>query len=158
MNGDNHRKYVFSTKETIGYRFPTHSAELIMDRSEAEASEAFLVVLQPGEAPPLHVHGDTEQVFYVQQGIGELQIGAERDRRFSLAAGDLIRIPPGTHHRIRCQGPEPLVYLSVDCFLGGRPGNEPTWESHLRVVCAENGWDFGSVRTDGRTHAKTAPR
>jgi hypothetical protein len=38
------------------------------------------------------------------------------------------------------------VYLSVDCFLGGRPKDEPTWESHLRVVCEQNGWDFGSIR------------
>ena len=157
MNDNIHRKYVFSTTETIGYRFPTHSAELIMDRSEAETSEAFLVVLQPGEAPPLHVHGDTEQVFYVRQGAGELQIGEGPDR-FPLAAGDLVRIPPGTHHRILCQGLEPLVYLSVDCFLGGRPGNEPTWESHLRTVCTENGWDFDSVRIDGPSHAKTASR
>lgn len=154
MNNDMRRKYIFSTKETIGYRFPTHSAELIMDRSDAETSEAFLVVLEPGEAPPLHAHSDTEQVFYVRQGAGELQIGPDGDHRFPVAAGDLVRIPPGAHHRIRCRGPEPLVYLSVDCFLAGRPANEPTWESHLRVVCKENGWDFDGVRKDRATTSK----
>jgi hypothetical protein len=76
-------KYVFPTTETVHYRFPTHTNDLIMDRSQAATSEAF------------------------------------------------------------------LVYLSVDCFLGGRPTAEPTWESHVRVMCRTNGWDFDSVRKDG---------
>ena len=138
------RKYVFPTTETVHYRFPTHTNDLIMDRSEAATSEAFLVILAPGEAPPLHVHDDTEQVFYVISGAGELQIGA--DERFAVKTTDLVRIPPGAWHRIFCKGDAPLVYLSVDCFLGGRPAAEPTWESHVRVMCANNGWDFDSVR------------
>jgi mannose-6-phosphate isomerase-like protein (cupin superfamily) len=117
-----------------------------MDRSEASTSEAFVVVLQPGEAPPLHIHHDTEQVFYILQGSGELQTGApDAGERFPVSPGDLARIPPGTWHRILCQSSEPLRYLSVDCFLNGCPANEPTWESHLRVVCQENGWDFAKV-------------
>jgi oxalate decarboxylase/phosphoglucose isomerase-like protein (cupin superfamily) len=118
-----------------------------MDRSEAAASEAFMVILEPGEAPPLHVHHDTEQVFYVISGAGELQIGADVGERFAVGAKDLVRIPPGTWHRIFCKGQERLVYLSVDCFVGGRPEAEPTWESHVRVMCANQGWDFGKVRT-----------
>jgi mannose-6-phosphate isomerase-like protein (cupin superfamily) len=138
-------KFVFSTKDTVAYRFPTHAADLVMDRSEARTSEAFVVVLQRGQAPPLHIHHDTEQVFFVLQGSGELQIGADDGERFPVSAGDLVRIPPGTWHRILCQSSEPLRYLSVDCFLDGCPENEPTWESHLRVVCEENGWDFAQV-------------
>lgn len=147
------RKYVFPTRETVHYRFPTHTNDLIMDRSQAATSEAFLVILEPGEAPPLHVHHDTEQVFYAISGAGELQINANRSdgagQRFAVAAGDLVRIPPGAWHRIFCRGDAPLVYLSVDCFLGGRPTAEPTWESHVRVMCRTNGWDFDSVRKDG---------
>jgi len=140
------RRYVFSTSDTIRYRFPTHTNDLVMDRSEAETSEAFMVVLEPGEAPPLHQHDDTEQVFYVVRGTGRLHIGADEDRQFPVAPGDLVRIPRGTPHRIQCQGSEPLVYLSVDCFVGGRPGAEPTWESHVRAICKQNGWDFDKVR------------
>jgi mannose-6-phosphate isomerase-like protein (cupin superfamily) len=117
-----------------------------MDRSQAEASEAFLVVLEPKEAPPLHVHEDTEQIFYVLRGAGTLYIGAGAPQRFRVKVGDLVRIPPRTLHRIRCSGREKLVYLSVDCFPGGRPKDEPTWESHVRVMCARNGWDFDKVR------------
>ena len=50
-------KYVFN--EITRYRFPTHVNDLVMDRAEAETSEAFMVVLKPGEAPPLHKHDDT---------------------------------------------------------------------------------------------------
>jgi oxalate decarboxylase/phosphoglucose isomerase-like protein (cupin superfamily) len=63
----------------------------------------------------------------------------------SLEPGDLVRIPPGTLHRVPCVGDEPLRYLVIDCFPGGRPANEPTWESHVRAVCAANGWSFDEV-------------
>jgi mannose-6-phosphate isomerase-like protein (cupin superfamily) len=139
-------RYVFDTKDKVHYRFPTHTNDLVMDRSEAETSEAFLVVLEPGEAPPLHVHDDTEQVFYVLRGAGTLQIGADPSQRFPVAPGNLVRIPRGSQHRIFCEGSEPLEYLSVDCFVGGRPKDEPTWESHVRVMCQNNGWDFDKVR------------
>ncbi len=148
-------EYVFPTDKTIRYRFPTHTNDLILDRSQAETSEAFLVTLEPGEAPPLHIHDDTEQVFYVISGAGELQIGGDQTgdpgQRFAVAASDLVRIPPRTWHRIFCRGDAPLVYLSIDCFPGGRPAAEPTWESHVRVMCQANGWDFDSVRKRGET-------
>jgi hypothetical protein len=57
-----------------------------------------------------------------------------------------VRIPPHTLHRIRCSSPRPLRYLTVDCFVGGRPEQEPTWESHVRTMCAQNGWDFDRLK------------
>jgi mannose-6-phosphate isomerase-like protein (cupin superfamily) len=148
MPEQRYSKFVFRPADTKAYRFPTHAAKLLMDRSEAETSEAFLVMLGPGEAPPVHVHHDTEQVFYVIQGVGQLQIDSVDGPQFPIASGDLIRIPPGTYHRMQSSGEETLVYLSVDCFLRGRPVDEPTWERHLQAVCAENQWDFSRVRVD----------
>ena len=142
----NFDKYVFNTQETILYRFPTHTNELVMDRSDAITSEVFMVVLEPGEAPPLHVHHDTEQVFYVLEGKGELYVGEERQQRFPVGVGDVVRIPPGTYHRVLCLSSEPMKYLSVDCFLNGRPVAEPTWESHVRVMAQQNGWDLAKIR------------
>jgi mannose-6-phosphate isomerase-like protein (cupin superfamily) len=143
-------RYVFSTTETIHYRFPTHTNDLVMDRAQAATSEVFIVILEPGEAPPLHVHHDTEQVFYLLQGAGTLQIGDEDPQSLAVKPRDLVRIPPHTPHRIRCAGAEPVVYLSVDCFVGGRPAQEPTWDSHVRAMCAENHWDFDRVKQAGR--------
>ena len=57
-------QYVFDPRQVIRYRYPTHTNDLIMDREQATAAEAFFVVLEPGEAPPVHVHDDAEQVFY----------------------------------------------------------------------------------------------
>ena len=141
-------RYVFSTTSTTRYRFPTHTNELVMDRADATTSESFITVMGPGEAPPLHKHDDTEQVFYVLSGRGRLHIGPDAEDKGPLEPGDLVRIPPGTWHRVPCVGDEPLRYLVVDCFPGGRPTHEPTWDSHVRVVCAENGWDFDAVKRD----------
>jgi mannose-6-phosphate isomerase-like protein (cupin superfamily) len=139
-------RYVFSTRETTRYRFPTHTNLLVMDRAEATASESFISVMEPGEAPPLHKHDDTEQVFYVLSGKGRVVIGADEDDMGEIGPGDLVRIPPGTWHRVPCVGDEPLRYLVIDCFPGGRPTAEPTWESHVRVVCEGNGWAFDDVQ------------
>lgn len=138
-------RYVFSTADTIRYRFPTHVNDLVMDRSEAETSEAFIVVLEPGEAPPLHLHHDVEQIFYVLEGAGVLQVG-ETPQYFPVKPGDLVRIPPHTFHRITCTGSQPMRYLSVDAFVGGKSKAEPTWDSHVRLLCATFGWDFDQVR------------
>lgn len=139
-------RYVFSTTETIRYRFPTHVNELVMDRADAETSEAFIVVLEPGEAPPLHVHHDMEQIFYVVEGTGLLRAG-EPPEDHHVKPGDLVRIPPHTVHKITCTGPRALRYLSVDAFVGGKTEAEPTWDSHVRVLCRQFGWDFDQVRT-----------
>ena len=140
-------KFVFSTKETVHYRFPTHVNDLVMDRAEAETSEVFIVILEPGEGPPWHVHHDTEQIFYVIEGTGVLEIGGALETH-TVNQGDVVRIPPHTLHRIECQGSHPLRYLSVDCFVGSRPAAEPTWESHVEAMCARNGWDYDNIRRD----------
>jgi quercetin dioxygenase-like cupin family protein len=115
-----------------------------MDRSQATTSEVFVVVLAPGEAPPLHQHPDTEQIFYVLRGHGRLTIGGEAET-LAVAPGDVVRIPPATLHSIECAGAETLTYLAIDCFPGGRPHAEPTWDDHVQTVCRDNGWDYSQV-------------
>jgi mannose-6-phosphate isomerase-like protein (cupin superfamily) len=137
-------QFVFPTSKLKCYRFPTHVNDLVVDRADAETSEVFVVVLEPGEAPPLHQHDDTEQIFYILAGQGVLRIGAKQ-KRFPVRAGNVLRIPPKTLHSIRCLGKKPLRYLAIDCFVGGRPKAEPTWDSHARVICSNQGWDYGQV-------------
>jgi quercetin dioxygenase-like cupin family protein len=139
-------RYVFSTTDTVHYRFPTHVNDLVFDRSEATATEVFIVVLEPGEAPPLHRHPDTEQVFYILAGEAELCIGPEAAKRFRVRPGDVVRIPPDTWHKIANDGGVPVRYVSVDAFPGGRPADEPTWDDHVAGVCAAQGWDFATVK------------
>lgn len=139
-------RYVFDSRQVDRYRFPTHTNDLIMDRREAAASEAFFVILEPGEAPPLHVHEDAEQVFFVLEGEAELTVGKDEQQTFPLRVGDFVRTPPGTYHAVRCHGPGRFVYLSIDCFTAGPPAAEPTWDRHVEVMCATNGWDLDAVR------------
>jgi quercetin dioxygenase-like cupin family protein len=136
--------YVFSTKQPQRYRFPTHINDLVMDRSQASASEVFIVVISPGGAPPLHQHDDTEQIFYVLEGRGRLEIGGESED-FLVEPGDVVRIPPSTLHAIHCLGTTDLRYLAIDCFPGGRPDAEPTWDAHVQAVCRLQGWDYDEV-------------
>ncbi len=118
-------RYVFSTTDVTRYAFPTQFTDLVMDRSEAEASEVFIVELQPGQAPPVHKHDETEQVFFILEGQGILQI--DREQEHPVSPGDVVRIPPHTWHSIRATGDATLRYLAIDAFLGGRPKDEPTW-------------------------------
>lgn len=139
--------YVFSTEKPKRYRFPTHINDLVMDRSEAAASEVFVVVLARGEAPPLHQHNDTEQIFYVIGGRGQLTVGPSRQQQ-PVTPGDVVRIPPETLHSIECLSDEPLTYLAVDCFPGGRPSAEPTWDAHVKTMCRQQGWDYNQMTAD----------
>jgi quercetin dioxygenase-like cupin family protein len=139
-------QYVFDPREAVRYRYPTHTNDLIMDRSEARASEAFFVILEPGEAPPLHAHSDAEQVFYILEGEGELGVGPDAAEKHPLKPGDFVRTPPGVPHSVRCLGDSRFVYLSIDCFVAGKPSDEPSWDRHVEQMCLDNGWDIESVR------------
>jgi mannose-6-phosphate isomerase-like protein (cupin superfamily) len=137
-------QYVFTTTRARRYRFPTHTNDLVMDRADAQTSEVFVVVLEPGEAPPLHQHNDTEQVFYILEGEGVLRIGSD-EKELAVRPTDVVRIPPTVLHSIRSSGQKPLRYLAIDCFIAGRPKDEPTWDSHARAMCQQRGWDYDKV-------------
>ena len=136
---------VFDTQHVVRYRFPTHTNDLIFDRMDSEVAEAFLVRVEPGEIVPLHVHNEAEQLFYVLRGDGELSIGEDLSDHFPLRVGDFARTPRGVPHSVRCAGGETLVYLSIDCFSRPHP-DEPTWDSHVRVMCADHNWTFEDVK------------
>lgn len=138
-------KYVFDSAHFKHYRFPTHTNDLIVDRSQSSASEVFFVVLEPGEAPPRHKHDDTEQVFYITEGKGVLTVG-DNDEKYSVKTGDTVRIPFATWHSIRADGGKRMDYFCVDCFgAKGHLKDEPTFDAHVRNMCKQNGWEYDKV-------------
>ena len=139
-------QYVFDSREVIRYRYPTHTNDLIMDRAQATASEAFFVILEPGESPPIHVHPDAEQVFFILEGEGEMGVGPDAAEKHPLKVGDFVRTPPGVPHSVSCLGGSRFVYLSIDCFVAGPDPAEPTWDSHVHQMCKDNGWAFNAVK------------
>jgi oxalate decarboxylase/phosphoglucose isomerase-like protein (cupin superfamily) len=68
--------------------------------------------------------------------------------KFAVKPGDVVRIPPSTRHSIEADSGTPLHYLAVDCFIAGRPQDEPTWDAHVHVVCKQQGWDCETVQND----------
>ena len=141
-------QFVFPTTRVKHYRFPTHVNDLVMDRADSRTSEVFIVILKPGEAPPLHKHDDTEQIFYILEGKGILRAGVERQEHIVRPA-DVVRIPPAVLHSIQCTGKKPLRYIAVDCFVGGRPEAEPTWDSHVKALCRQQGWKYEQITKPG---------
>ncbi len=138
--------YVYDTVGLKRYRFPTHVNDLVVDRADCKASEVFMVVLEPGEAPPLHQHDDTEQVYYIIDGEGILTIGADKES-VPVMASQVVVVPPATPHSIQSVGGA-MRYLAVDSFVSSEAKLEPTWDEHVRVVCEQQGWKYEDVVQD----------
>jgi len=73
-----------------------------------------LIAVPPGKrAFPLHNHHVNEEMFFILEGTGEVQIG---DATYPVRKGDVIANPPGgqeTAHQIVNTGKEELRYLAV---------------------------------------------
>jgi mannose-6-phosphate isomerase-like protein (cupin superfamily) len=145
---DKNAKVLFSTIETEDYYFPTHGNSLIMDRSNSEVSESFIVNIAPGRNTHKHVHHDTEQVFYVLFGKGRVELEREgKMEKFDIEPKNVVFIPRHSYHQIFSTSADTLHYIAVDCFPMGRNPLEPTWDSHVQVMCKDMGWDYSTVRT-----------
>jgi len=79
-------------RELLG--LPTSA--LVRNQSLAEAT------LAPGQATERHSHRDSEEIYFLLEGGGVMEI--DGDSR-EVAAGDAILIPPGARHMLRA-GPE----------------------------------------------------
>ena len=138
--------YVFSTKKVVKYAFPTHINELVLDRADSDFAEVFTVIIEPGNSPPLHKHDDTEQIFFIIEGKGILQTGNKDKVEYDIQPGDVVRIPVSTWHKIIANHGERIRYLTIDCFGSSPKKDEPTWDSHVKVMCREHGWDYDKVK------------
>jgi mannose-6-phosphate isomerase-like protein (cupin superfamily) len=87
----------FATKDGSTIRELHHTGA----QSLAEAS------LEPGAETARHFHRRSEEIYFVLEGIGEMELdGKRRDVRI----GDAVLIPPGAWHQIRA-GKTPLRFL-----------------------------------------------
>jgi mannose-6-phosphate isomerase-like protein (cupin superfamily) len=64
----------------------------------------------PGSMQALHAHPDSEQVYVIVHGVGEMRVADETE---AVSAGTLVFIPPGARHAIKNIGDEPLVFVSA---------------------------------------------
>jgi mannose-6-phosphate isomerase-like protein (cupin superfamily) len=64
--------------------------------------------LAPGRATQRHYHAETEELYVILGGAGEMEVDGERRR---IGAGAAILIPPGAWHQIRAEGEAELRFL-----------------------------------------------
>jgi mannose-6-phosphate isomerase-like protein (cupin superfamily) len=74
----------------------------VRNQSLAEAT------LEPGQATERHYHAETEEIYYVVEGSGEMELDGDR---LTLDVGDAALIPPGAWHQIRAAGGARLRFL-----------------------------------------------
>lgn len=60
-------------------------------------AQLVLMTLKPGEEIGLEVHGDVDQFFRFEAGVGRVEVGNESH---DVTNGDAILIPAGTQHNI----------------------------------------------------------
>ena len=93
----------FTTKDGSEIReLLAHRNSCIRKQSLAEAR------LPPGQATTPHYHPQTEEIYYILSGQGEMQI--DREKR-PVVVGDAIAIPPGAKHQITNTGSQTLLFL-----------------------------------------------
>lgn len=64
--------------------------------------------VQPGGETAEHFHPNTEELYYFVAGRGRMRLG---DDEAEVGPGDCVVIAPGTKHKLRNLGSEPLVLL-----------------------------------------------
>lgn len=74
----------------------------VLNQSLAEAT------LAPGQATQRHYHRSSEEIYFVLDGVGEMELDGERRR---VGPGDAVAIPPGAWHELRAEGDRPLRIL-----------------------------------------------
>ncbi len=82
----------------------------LLDRSNAPVVHQSLAeaTIEAGEATVRHRHLESEEIYYLVEGSGEMELDGERR---AVTVGDAVLIPPGAWHQIRAAGPGPLRLL-----------------------------------------------
>jgi mannose-6-phosphate isomerase-like protein (cupin superfamily) len=82
----------------------------LLDRSNAPVAHHSLAeaTLEPGQATTRHHHKVSEEIYYLVEGSGLMDLDGEtRD----VAVGDAVLIPPGAWHQLTNTGNGPLRLL-----------------------------------------------
>lgn len=130
--------------------FPWHGSEIhVLLEKDGTGGEMGMFTSRfagPG-GPPLHVHEDAAEAFYLLEGAAELVSG---EQRMELKAGDVAFVPKGvdhTFHMTESQGGKILVIVTPGGFEGffaaTRDLNMPDDIDKMNAISAE----FGQVFT-----------
>jgi quercetin dioxygenase-like cupin family protein len=94
------------TSEKSGTETTDLTAELDLQELRARVWH-----LEPGhDRKPLHRHETQEELFYLLEGPGRIQVG---DETLEVEPGTAIKFPPATPRRVFNDADEPAVWLIV---------------------------------------------
>jgi len=88
--------------------FETKDGSTIRELHHTELQSLAEATLEPGQATERHYHAESEELYYVLSGEGEMKIDGERG---AVGPGDAILIPAGAWHQITASGGSRLVFL-----------------------------------------------
>ncbi len=82
----------------------------ILDRTNAPVDHQSLAEasLAPGASTDRHYHRLSEEIYFILEGEGEMELDTQTRR---VGPGDAILIPPGAWHQIRCASEVRLTFL-----------------------------------------------
>jgi len=93
---------------------------------------------------------ESEEVYFVIEGTGEMCLGPERQ---TLSGGQAVFIPPGEFHQITNIGDSPLVML----YCYGPAGDVAHWRQELNGTLPEAGVDVPPLPDGARPQCTDAP-
>lgn len=102
---------IFRLNEVSAFRTKDGSEirELLSPRNSYIARQSLAEArLSPGSSTTPHYHPQTEEIYYITAGNGQMRIG---DEVATVTAGDAIAIPPGQTHQLTNIGPGVLKLL-----------------------------------------------
>ena len=90
-------------------RLGVYTIEALIDAAEEGAGTVWRVRIEPGQQTRVSYHQVAEEYYYILSGRGVALIDG---REQPVAAGDFLRLPPGTRHGF-LTADEPLEMLDI---------------------------------------------
>jgi mannose-6-phosphate isomerase-like protein (cupin superfamily) len=82
--------------------FTTKDGSTIRELHHTAAQSLAEATLEPGQATERHYHARTEEIYFLLEGEGEMDVDGDRRR---VVPGDAVLIPAGARHQIRAEAP-----------------------------------------------------
>ena len=90
---------------------------LVNEETGARAASLGVLELQAGAGVPEHIHADSVEMLYVEEGGAEMTIEGQR---MPVKQGDAVYIPAGTRHSARIPEGSPR-FRAVQVYVGPGP-------------------------------------
>jgi mannose-6-phosphate isomerase-like protein (cupin superfamily) len=106
-------------KEFAGKVRPIRESDIysVHDLEYLKRLNVSMTILHPGKATTGHEHEETDEVYIVMDGKGELQL---EEKRIKVETGDIILIKGGEFHKTFNPTKEDLVFICIFEKYAGR--------------------------------------